>query len=589
MTPSPNLRDPAPDAAPAAARRHRVLAALPARLQSTPALLVLLALWLLATLGLRPLLLPDEGRYAEVARSMWRASGADAWLVPTLNGLPFFHKPPLFYWLDLVALQLFGATAFAGRFASALGGWLMGAALLLALRHWHAPRPPLPKNGGGRGRGGGHGVAVLALGVLATTPFFFIGAQYANHDMLVGGLITAAVLAFARAVDVTRAAVAPAHAPVERRWLVAAWALCALAMLAKGLIGVVLPALVIGPWLLALGRWRQLLKLLHPLGLLTFALLAAPWFVAMQWRYAEFFDYFFIEQHFRRFAQSNFNNVHGGWFFIVVMPLLTLPWSAWLPTAARQLWAARRGAMLARPGAATPTQGSISSQPRAMLALYAWWVIAVLGFFSLPSSKLVGYALPALAPWCALLALAIHAGGRGSTPRRIGSIGALAALACVSVVGAVAWQAPQSNRALAGVLAAQIAPTDRVVMVDAYLYDVPFYARLQRPVIIASDWADPALPQRDNWRKELFDAARFNPALGRELLQPRDGFERLGCGASAVWFITSSSADAARLAAVPGAQRFFADSRQALWRVPGRPCGAPGAAASRDPILAAAR
>ena len=585
MPTPPTSREPA---GAASTPRHRAAA----WLLSTPGLLTLLAIWLLATLGLRPLLLPDEGRYAEVARSMWRGSGADAWLVPTLNGLPFFHKPPLFYWLDLGAMHAFGASAFSGRFASALGGWLMGAALLLALRRWHAPQAGRACSAGKDGDAGG--VAVLALGVLATTPFFFVGAQYANHDMLVGGLITAAVFAFARAVDVAPFSAAPTQAPadatVDPRWRTAAWALCALALLAKGLIGVVLPALVIGPWLLALGRWRQLLKLLHPLGLLTFALLAAPWFVAMQWRYAEFFDYFFIEQHFRRFAQSNFNNVHGAWFFLVVMPLLTLPWSAWLPALLRQLWAARR---VATPASAAASQAQPPPQPRAMLGLYAWWVVAVLGFFTLPSSKLVGYALPALAPWCALLALAIHSrsgGGGGGVRRRVRIVAALAALTCVGVVGAVAWQAPQSNRALANALAARMAPTDRVVMVDAYLYDVPFYARLERPVIIASDWADPALPQRDNWRKELFDAARFNPALGRELLQPLDGFERLGCGASAVWFITAPGADAARVAAEPGAQRVFFDARRALWRLPGRPCRAPGAVVRPDQgrMLAAA-
>jgi len=321
--------------------------------RTSPALLLsLLALWLLATLGLRPLLLPDEGRYAEVARAMLHGD----LLVPTLDGLPFFHKPPLFYWLDIAALQLLGVHEFAGRFGSAVGAWVMGAALFLAMRRWHGPR-----------------AAAIALGVLATTPFFFIGAQYANHDMLVGGLITAAVLAIARAVDDPKR--------VVLRWLVVGWVLCALAVLAKGLIGIVLPALVIGPWLLAQRRWRQMLRLLHPLGLLAFVAVAAPWFVAMQLRYPGFFDYFIVEQHFRRFAQTNFNNVHGTWFFIVAMPLLTLPWSAWLPAAIQ-----RHRALRDR-----------------HVGLYAWWLVAVLGFFSIPSSKLVGYALPALAPWCALL------------------------------------------------------------------------------------------------------------------------------------------------------------------------------------------
>jgi 4-amino-4-deoxy-L-arabinose transferase-like glycosyltransferase len=487
---------------------------------SAPLLLGALALWLLSTLGLRPLLLPDEGRYAEVARAMWHGGTWESWLVPRLNGLPFFHKPPLFYWLDIAAMHLVGADAFAGRFGSAIGAWLMGAALFLAMRRWHGPR-----------------VAAVALGVLATTPFFFVGGQYANHDMLVGGLITCAVLALARAVD------DPAR--VDLGWLVAGWVLCALALLAKGLIGIVLPALVIGPWLLAQGRWRQVLGLLHPLGLLAFAAIGLPWFVAMQLRYPGFFDYFVIEQHFRRFAMSTFNNVHGAWFFIAVMPLATLPWSAWLPSALRR-------------ARATPTPTTW---------LYAWWTVAILGFFTIPSSKLVGYALPALAPWCALLALAV-AGGASRAWRRVM---VASALTCVALVVFAAWKAPLSNRSLALALAGAMAPGDRVVMVDEYLYDVPFYARLTRPVVIAGNWADPDIPKHDNWRKEIFDATRFDRARAHELLQPLTALDTQACNTGAAWFIVPAG-QVGRVAALPGAARVFTDTRNALWRVPGRHC-----------------
>ena len=490
--------------------------ALRTRLQSPAWLLGLLALWLLATLGLRPLLLPDEGRYASVAREMLLGDG----LVPTLNGLPFFHKPPLFYWLDMAAMQLFGTNAFTARFGSMLGAWLMGASLWFAVRRWHGER-----------------VAAITLGVLATCPFFFVGAQYANHDMLVGGLISAAVLTLARAVE------APPR--VALGWLVAGWLFCALAMLAKGLIGFVLPALVIGPWLLAQGRWRQVLGLLHPLGLLAFVVVAAPWFVVMQMRYPGFFDYFVMEQHFRRFAQSNFNNVHPFWFFIVVLPALTLPWSAWLPQAVQRAWGGRN----------------------ARIGLLAWWVVAVVGFFSLPSSKLVGYVLPALAPWCALMALAVAASRMRLWPWVMGA----SALVCVVIVGVFAWQAPKSNRAASLALAAQLAPTDRVVMVDEYFYDLPFDARLKAPVIVASDWADPALPTRDNWRKELFDAARFAPARGRALLRPLDKLDTLLCDAGRVWFVVDPGRSP-QLAALPGIERVFADPRTELWRAPARAC-----------------
>jgi hypothetical protein len=291
------------------------------------------------------------------------------------------------------------------------------------------------------------------------------------------------------------------------------------------------------------------IKLLHPLALLAFVIVAAPWFVAMQLRYPGFFDYFFIEQHFRRFAQSNFNNVHGVWFFIAAMPLLTLPWSLWLPVAVKRAWAAR--------GATT--------------GLYLWWLVAVVGFFSIPSSKLVGYALPALAPWCALLALVVAGTANGGQRRIWPWVMGAAAVACVAIVGAVAWKAPNSSRALALTLAGRIAPDDSVVMVDEYYYDVPFYARLTKPVVIAARWDDPELPTRDNWRKEVFDAARFDPALGDRLLRPLDKLDALTCSAGAVWFIVPP-AEAARVSALAGATRTFTDQRAELWRVPGRTC-----------------
>ena len=486
------------------------------RLDSFALPLVLLALWLLATLGLRPLLQPDEGRYASVAREMLMGD----WLVPTLNGLPFFHKPPLFYWLDMAAMQLFGINAFAARVASMLGAWLMGASLFFAMRRWHEPR-----------------CAAIALGVLATCPFFYIGAQYANHDMLVAGLITAAILALAIAVE--------RPPQVHIGWLLAGSLACALATLAKGLIGFVLPVLVVGPWLLAQGRWRQVVKLLHPLGLLVFLLVAAPWFVVTQMSYPAFFDYFFVEQHFRRFALSSFNNVAPFWFFIVLLPALTLPWSAWLPQALKRAWTTHDG----RTG------------------LYVWWVIAIVGFFSLPSSKLAGYVLPAVAPWCALLTLAI---ARSNTRLWQWVMGA-SALMCVVLVAVIAWQAPKSNRAAALVLAARIAPIDTVVMVDEYFYDLPFYARLTRPVIIASDWADPELPTRDNWRKELFDATRFAPALGRDVLRPLNRLDTLLCGTGTVWFVVVPK-QAQRVAGLTGITRVFANANSELWRAPGRSC-----------------
>lgn len=502
----------------------RAAAATPVWWARAPQVLGLLALWLLATAGWRPLLLPDEARYAEVAREMLAGDG----LVPLLNGLPFFHKPPLTYWADMAGMALFGASPFTARLGPLLGAWLMGAALWLALRRQRGPA-----------------TAGTALVVLATNPFYFVGAQYANHDMLVAGTLTVAVLCLARALE--RPSDAVADTPPDRRWLLAGWAACALAVLAKGLIGLVLPALVIGPWLLTQGRWRAMLGLLHPAGLAVFAVLALPWFALMQLRYPAFFDYFIVEQHFRRFAQTGFNNQQGWWFFLAVLPLLTLPWSGYLPaTVAR--WRAQ----------AAPAD-------RAFTGLLLWWAVAIVGFFSLPASKLVGYILPALAPWCALLAPAVAA-SRWRRPLAAG-----AAVLCVAVVAGLAWRAPGNSRDVGQALRSQIATGDVVVMVEEAFQDVTFEAQLTEPPLVASHWADPALRQRDNWRKELLDAARFNPARGAAVLLPIAQLPQLVCRGHRVWLVEPLGGPE-RAAAVPGATLVMTGRHARLWRAEPTPC-----------------
>ncbi len=486
-------------------------------------MLALLALWLLFTAGVRPLLLPDEGRYGEVAREMWLGDG----LVPMLNGVPFFHKPPLTYWVNMLGLSVFGSHPFSVRLGPALGAWLMGASLWLWLRRRQNVQ-----------------VANITLLLLATTPFYFIGGQYANHDMLVAGTITAAVLSFARALE--------GGAPVLR-WLVCGWAFCGLALLSKGLIGVVLPALVIGPWLLAQGRWRDMLRLLHPLGLAVFAAIALPWLWAMQQRYPDFFDYFIVEQHFRRYASRNFNNVQPGYFYVWVLPLLTLPWSPWLWAAAQRV----RGAWA-------------DHNERRWTALMLWWALVVLLFFSLPASKLVGYIMPALAPVCALLAAPFFQ--QNSLARRwLRPMVVAAALFCLALIAALAIVAPKSGRDVGQLLRGLVTPADLVVLVDQSFNDVVFEARLAQIPLVASDWDDPDVHQRDSWRKELADTVRFDAARVAAVMFPVRQLPMLVCRGHRVWLVEGKS-DTPRAAAVPGAVRVMQGHYAELWRADPRPC-----------------
>jgi 4-amino-4-deoxy-L-arabinose transferase-like glycosyltransferase len=485
-----------------------------------------LAAWLLLTIWARPLVLPDEGRYASVA---WEMLSGD-WRLPTLHGLPFFHKPPLTHWLGMAALTLFGPAPWLLRLAPALGAWLMGAALWLALRRWRDARS-----------------AGLALLVLATNPFYFIGAQFINHDMLVAGWIGVASLCWVRAFEVANQA--------SLRWLVAGWVAAGLGFLSKGLIGAVLPLWTVGPWLLAQRRWRDTLRLAHPVAVLAGAAVALPWLLTMQQRYPGFLDYFIVEQHFRRYSGAGFNNPQPFWFYLAVLPLLTLPWSLWLPVLARRVQALRD----AWPPAALP----------ALNGLWLWWAAATILFFSLPQSKLVGYVLPALPAWAALLAFAAAPG------RRWRLAAAAGALACVGAVALIGWQVQRSNRDVALTLGRLVQPADVVVFVDGSFYDVPIYAALNRPPLVASDWENPALTRGDGWRKELTDAARFDPAQARERLWPLARLRELACRGVPSWYLVEAGRSAL-LRSLPGAVLTQRGRISELWHAPAQSCSPAG-------------
>ena len=439
--------------------------------------LALAAAWLAATAWARPLMLPDEGRYVSVAWEMLRSGD---WLTPTLNGLPFFHKPPLFYWITGAALWACGLTEIAARAAPITGAVLGAFSLYLFTRRWS-----------------GQAAARRALWVLLVQPLFFVGGQFANLDMLVAGCITATVLALAHA------ALCREQGLPYRRALWMAYVLAALGVLAKGLIGFVIPAMVIALWLALRRQWRTMLALLSLPGVALFVLVAAPWFVAMQQRFEGFWHYFFIVQHFQRFAAGGFNNVQPFWFYPVVLAVLSLPGLLW-----GRAWFSR-GYFAGSPG----------TQAGALRLLMACTVACVLLFFSLPQSKLLGYILPAVPPLAWLIADASAAADAAPRARRLwrATLATSALLGVVAVLGLAATER-HTTRGIGLALRDRRGADEPVFMLQGYLYDVPFYAGLRAPAFVVEDWDDPELPHRDNWRKELADAGAFAPERAAQLL-----------------------------------------------------------------------
>jgi 4-amino-4-deoxy-L-arabinose transferase-like glycosyltransferase len=488
-------------------------------------LVLALFAWLLATAWMRPLMAPDEGRYSGVALAMLRSGD---WLVPRLDGLPFFHKPPLFYWIGAAAMSLTGPVEWAARLPSVLGAGAGATALYLFLRRWSTAH-----------------VALLSTVVLATMPFFFLGAQFANLDMLVAGCIACTVLLAAGA------ALSKERGEPWRMLLAGAYLFAAAGLLAKGLIGLVLPAMVIVIWCGATRRLPLALRLALWLpGWAVLLAVAGPWFVAMQMKYPDFFDYFVITQHFRRFASSGFNNEHGFWFYLPVLAGFTLPWFGWLLVP-------RGKDDDARPG-------------RSDVDRLIWiWLAVIVVFFSMPRSKLVGYVLPALPPLAYLIAQRVLAGRSADALRTRLRVTALASAAvCVACVAVIAIHSVPPGTRLRLPAGMSIAPGERVLMLDSYFYEIPFYWNLREPVLVSDDWQAAARDTRDNWRKEFSDAGRFEPVRTEATLLDRSRLAPSLCVPRATWIVGPNTARLTN-AWLARAQLVAVNNAAAAWRFAG--------------------
>ena len=322
------------------------------------ACLLLLLLW---NLGGAPLLEPDEGRYAEIPREMLASGDL---VTPHLNGVIYFEKPPLHYWLTAAAMRAFGPSEFSARLWSALFG-LGGLAIA-----W------------GVGRSiGGRRAGFLAAAALGTSPLWIAIGRLATLDMTVTFFLTATLACFWTAAEVARG-----------RRATLAWhgmfAAAALAVLAKGLIGVLIPGAVVFLFLLATRSWRVLLRVPWATGVALFLAIAAPWHALAAARNPDFLWFYFVHEHLLRYATPVAERQEPFWFFLGVVALGCAPWSGLFPSAARLIpWQRLR---------------EVRDHHRTETFLLIWAAFVVL-FFSVSQSKLIPYVLPALPPLAVLV------------------------------------------------------------------------------------------------------------------------------------------------------------------------------------------
>lgn len=326
----------------------------------TIVLLVLaLALLWFVPLGWRHLVPSDEGRYAEMAREMLLTGD---WITPRYNGYKYFEKPPLQTWMNALTFAWFGIGEWQARLYTALTGF---AGVLVA--GYTAARLINPAAG-----------FATAL-VLASAPYWQLMGHFNTLDMGLSFWMEVTLCAMLLA---QRVGVQPREA---RRWMWLCWAAMALAVLSKGLIGIVLPGAVLVIYSLIQRDWALWKRLYLPSGLVVFFAIATPWFVLIQQRNPEFLNFFFIVQQFDRYLTPDQHRPGPVYYFVWVLLVGFLPW---LPLG----WRALRHAL------AQPRQLN-GFAPGKLLVV---WFVFIFLFFSASHSKLVSYVLP-VAPALALL------------------------------------------------------------------------------------------------------------------------------------------------------------------------------------------
>ena len=305
------------------------------------------------------------------------------YLVPHLDGLPYLDKPIVYFAAAAGVMELVGFTETAARLPAYIATLAtIGLLVWFARRRW------------------GDEAGWLAGLAYATMVLPLAYARAAIFDSTLTLCTTAAILGMLE----------------ERR--VAAWAAMAVGALTKGPIALAIPLLVLVPHALATGA--SVRRLFSRRGLIAFAAIALPWFVAVSMAHPDFPGYVFLRETLARFTTRSFHRTAPWWYYLPIVPVAAFPWI--VPALARVrhwrvTWAARRD-----PAAHEPL-------------LLACWVIVPLFFFTLNQSKLPQYVLPLMPAFALAATRNLLEGESAGAARAYAAVALLAGLALVALTG----------------------------------------------------------------------------------------------------------------------------------------------------------
>ena len=324
-----------------------------------PGLILVFVVFYLLPLMIHGLWIPDETRYAQIGQDMLHSGN---WVAPHFMGLRYFEKPIAGYWMIAIGQAVFGDNLFGVRIASALStGLSVWLVWLIAGRLWRDPRKRFAST-----------LIYMSFGLVAGQ------AGYANLDPQ-----------FTFWVNLSLVAVWFAFDSSTRRARLCAWAVlglaCGMGFMTKGFLAWLLPVLITVPYALWQRRIKEVLSY-GPLAILVAVAICLPWALAIHHQEPDFWQFFFWNEHIRRFSAADAQHTQPWWFYLPILLAASLPWAALLPNTLIDACKQRR----------EPLTGFL-----------LLWLLLPLAIFSLSKGKLPTYIMPCLLPLALLMGHAV--------------------------------------------------------------------------------------------------------------------------------------------------------------------------------------
>ncbi|WP_324707920.1 lipid IV(A) 4-amino-4-deoxy-L-arabinosyltransferase [Pseudomonas fragi] len=324
-----------------------------------PGLILAFVVFYLLPLMIHGLWIPDETRYAQIGQDMLHSGN---WVAPHFMGLRYFEKPIAGYWMIAIGQAVFGDNLFGVRIASALStGLSVWLVWLIAGRLWRDPRKRFAST-----------LISMSFGLVAGQ------AGYANLDPQ-----------FTFWVNLSLVAVWFAFDSSTRRARLCAWAVlglaCGMGFMTKGFLAWLLPVLITVPYALWQRRIKEVLSY-GPLAILVAVAICLPWALAIHHQEPDFWQFFFWNEHIRRFSAADAQHTQPWWFYLPILLAASLPWAALLPNTLIDACKQRR----------EPVTGFL-----------LLWLLLPLAMFSLSKGKLPTYIMPCLLPLALLMGHAV--------------------------------------------------------------------------------------------------------------------------------------------------------------------------------------